>query len=118
MCGRMRAMAVPLPVRAARGRPRKFARPAHPVTVTLPDDVLDRLSTIDADLGRAIVTLVERRRSPRAGPVRHAELASYGRHAVMVVTALKALKRLPGVQLVPVANGRCLISLEKPYATA
>jgi hypothetical protein len=87
--------------------------------VTLPEDVLQQLGAVNPDLGRAIVALVERRRAaPGARPVRHAEVASYGRHAVIVVTPLRSLKRLPRVQLVPIADGRCLISLERPYATS
>jgi hypothetical protein len=84
------------------------------VTVTLPEDVLDRLSAVNADLGRAIVTVAERERpARRRQPARHAEIAAYGRHAVILVTPLKVLKRLPGVELVPVGNGRCLISLDR-----
>jgi hypothetical protein len=83
------------------------------VTVTLPEDVLARLRGRDADLGRAIVTLVERQRKPpRSRITRPAELAAYGNHAVILVHPGRALKRLPGVQLVPVGNGRALISLE------
>jgi hypothetical protein len=100
-----------------RGRPKKYGRTARPVTVTLPEDVLARLSAIHGDLGQAIVSLVERRRgSLRTPSVRRAELAKYGSHAVIVVTPVKALKRLPGVQLVPIGNGRALISLEDPHA--
>jgi hypothetical protein len=101
-----------------RGRPRKFDAPSRAVTVTLPDDVLARLRTIDADLGRAIVTAVDRTGVTPHAPIPTAELTKYGRHAVIVVTPLKALKRLAGVQLVPVSNGKCLISLEHPRSTA
>src|SRR5438128_12699991 len=82
------------------GRPPKYGRPSRVVTVTLPEDVLDGLSAIDADVGRAIVKLAERRGTPHARPVRPAELASYGNHAVIIVNPAKALKRLAGVQLV------------------
>src|SRR3954469_5331852 len=100
-----------------RGRPQKYGRPSHAVTVSLPEDVLARLKHLDADLGRAIVTLVERTATTaRATPVRPAELAIYGRHAVIIVNPAKALKRLPGVQLVPAGNGRALISLEHPHS--
>jgi len=100
----------------ARGRPSKFGRPSRPVTVTLPHDVLSRLTAIDSDLGRAIVTTVERvshrrRRAPAA-----AEVTAYGSHAVILVNPVRALKRLPGVQLIPVGNGRALISLDHPHA--
>jgi hypothetical protein len=85
------------------------------VTVTLPDDVIARLGLVDTDLGRAIVTVTERR-APRLRAIRPAELASYGSHAVIVVTPVNALRRLAGVQLVPIGNGRALISLEQPHA--
>ncbi|HKY22636.1 MAG TPA: hypothetical protein VJM31_15595 [Vicinamibacterales bacterium] len=99
-----------------RGRPRKYGRPSRAITVTLPEDVLARLSRVDTDLGRAIVGLVERRAVSRMPAVRPAEIASYGNHAVIVVTPVKALKRLRGVQLVPIGNGRCLIALEPPHS--
>jgi hypothetical protein len=83
------------------------------VTLTLPEDVIARLLALDADLGRAIVTLAERGAGRRAGLPRPAEIASYGNHAVIVVTPVKALKRLVGVQLVPIGNGRALIALER-----
>jgi hypothetical protein len=94
------------------GRPRKFGRPSRAVTVTLPEDVLTRLGGLDADLGRAIVTLVERK-AARVRSVEPAEIASYGNHAVIVVRPVNALKRIAGVLLVPIGNGRALISLER-----
>jgi hypothetical protein len=100
-------------VRQGPGRPKKYGRPSRPITVTLPEDVLERLSALDADVGRAIVTLVERGTPARPKPTSPAHTASYGSHAVIVVTPVKALKRLAGVQLVPIGNGRALISLER-----
>ena len=100
--------------RSGPGRPQKYGRPSHPVTVSLPEDVLARLRFLDADLGRAIVALVERETSPSAQAFAPAELTSYGNHAVIVVDQSKVLKRLPGVQLVPTGNGRALISLDQP----
>jgi hypothetical protein len=101
------------PTTVGRGRPRKFGRASRAVTLTLPEDVLTRLAAVDADLGRAIVSLVERRGAVRSRTIRAAELATYGRHSVIVVAPLKVLRRIEGVQLVPVANGRCLISLDR-----
>ena len=104
-----------LPSPGLRGRPRKFGRPSRAVTVTLPEDVLARLRSVDGDVGRAIVRLVERRpdQSKTALP---AEISSFGNHAVIVVTPVKALQRIPGVELVPIGNGRCLISLVPPHS--
>src|SRR2546423_4447747 len=79
------------------GRPRKFGRPSRAVTVTLPEDVLTRLSALDVDLGRAIVSLVERR-AARVRAMKPAEIASYGNHAVIIVSPVNALKRIDGVQ--------------------
>ena len=94
-----------------RGRPRKYGRPATAVTVTLPDDVLARLSSIHADVGSAIVNLVERRSPARLPSILPAEVSRYGNRAVIVVAPSRALRRLTGVQLVPVGDGRALISL-------
>jgi|SRR5262249_21733694 len=98
------------------GRPKKYGRASRAVTLTLPEDVIERLSAVDVDLGRAIVALAERNGSGRASRPRRAELTSYGNHAVIVVTPAKELRRLPGVQLVPIGNGRALISLQPPYS--
>lgn len=100
------------------GRPRKYGRAARAVTVTLPEDVLARLAVVHADLGRAIVALAEKNGKGRAPSVRPAEVTAYGNHAVIVVNPARALKRLPGVQLVPLGNGRALISLEPDYSIA
>ena len=105
-------------VRLGPGRPKKFARPSRPVTVTLPEDTLTRLGTIDDDLGRAIVTAVDGHRASRGRSHKLAEVASYGSHAVIIVTPVKALKRLRGVELVPIGNGRALISLTHPHSIA
>ena len=99
-------------IKSGPGRPRKFGRPSRSVTVTLPEDVLTRLAGIDTDLARAIVALVERRRADMRA-VKPAEISSYGSHAVIIVTPVQALKRIGGVQLVPIGNGRALISLER-----
>jgi hypothetical protein len=98
------------------GRPPKYGRPSRAVTVTLPEDTLSRLSAIDADVGRAIVRLTERHDKARTRIAPAAELARYGNHAVIVVSPVKSLKRLPGVQLVPVGDGRALISLEHTHS--
>ena len=99
------------------GRPQKYGRPSRAVTITLPEDVIARLQSIDTDLGRAVVAAAERRTSRRA-VARPAEVASYGNHAVILVLPIKSLRRLPGVQLVPVGNGRALISLDPPGSVA
>lgn len=103
-------------VKRHRGRPPKYGGPARALTVTLPEDVLARLGAVDPDLGQAIVTVVRRRNGPARRTPRAAEISSYGSHAVIVVTPVKALKRIGGVQLVPIGNGRALISLAHAHS--
>ena len=103
------------PARAGRGRPPKYGRPSRPVTVTLPHDVLSRLNAVHADLGRAIVSVVEHHPRARSARTKAAEVTRYGNHAVIVVNPVRALKKLAGVQLVPIGDGRALIALDRPH---
>jgi hypothetical protein len=98
--------------RLRRGRPQKFGRPARAVTLTLPEDVIATLSSIDDDLSRAVVEMVQ---PLTADVVSHppAELAKYGDSAVIVVKPLASLGRIGGVTLVPLPDGRALISLDE-----
>jgi hypothetical protein len=105
-----------LRMKLGRGRPRKFGRHASSVTLTLPDDVLERLGALNGDLARAIVALVERVPRKLRSVRRPAEVATFGNHAVILVTPVAALKKLRGVQLVPVADGRALIALDHPHS--
>jgi hypothetical protein len=100
-----------------RGRPRKFGRPAEPVTITLPDDVVQALRAVDPDLSRAIVRLAEGAHASLVArpPV---ELTHYGHSAVIVLTPIKAIRRLAGVALVPLPDGRALISLDQQVSVA
>ena len=97
------------PIAPRRGRPRKFVGPSRPVTVTLPVDTIEGLAEIDGDLSRAIVRLVGQETGQRHAA---AELATFGRRAVIVVYASRALERRTGVDLVPLPDGRALISFE------
>jgi len=105
----------PLPA-PRRGRPRKFPGPSRAVTLTLPLPVIDALGAIDADISRAVVRLAQpalsrRRRQP-------AELAVFGRHSVIVVTRSRTLERRMGVELVPLPDGRALISFDRSKTPA
>jgi len=98
-------------IKARRGRPQKFGRPSRAVTLTLPDDVIAALTGVDDDLSRAVVRLSQ----PLLADVvtrPPAELSKYGDSAVIVIKRLPALQRLPGVSLVPLPDGRALISLD------
>ena len=98
---------------ARRGRPQKFGRPARAVTLTLPEDVIAALS------GH------RRRPEPRRGAScrsRSWRMSSRVRWPSSPSTATApsssssrspALGRIPGVTLVPLPDGRALISLDE-----
>lgn len=99
-----------------RGRPRKFARPSHAVTLTLPEEVIAALSKIDRDLSRAVVRLAQPELAKKPRPP--AELSAFGRRAVIVVNPTRTLEQLTGVSLVPLSDGRALISFDEPLSVA
>jgi hypothetical protein len=98
-----------------RGRPSKFGRAARAVTVTLPEDVIDRLAGVNLDISRAIVQLAETRAPRRTLPA-PVEISEYGHGALIVVSPVGALRRLRGVELIPLSDGRALITLADPQA--
>jgi hypothetical protein len=97
-----------------RGRPRKFGRPSRAVTLTLPEDVIATLQAIDADLSRAVVRAMEPL-TPRE-PASPAELASYGNRSVILVPPSKVLRERTGVELIPLSDGRALISMDDRHS--
>jgi hypothetical protein len=102
---------------ARRGRPRKFSRPSTAVTLTLPDDVIATLQTLDTDLSRAVVRAVQplTARSSRAT----VELKIFGdQTAVIVVPPSRSLKELPGVGFVPLWDGRAMLSFDDGISMA
>ena len=94
-----------------RGRPRKFAGPSRAVTLTLPDDTIAALQTINSDLSRAIVAAVQTL-EPQSTP-RQVQLATFGATAVIVVPDSHVLRDRTGVELVPISDGRALLSFDE-----
>ena len=94
-----------------RGRPRKFQAPSRAVTLTLPEHVIDALGAIDPDLSRAVVRLTQPELAKR--PHAPAELAAFGQRAVIVVNPTRTLEQRTGISLVPLPDGRALISFER-----
>jgi hypothetical protein len=99
-----------------RGRPRKFLRPSHAVTLTLPEDVIAALEALDRDLSRAVVRVTQPEMAKRPHPP--AELATFGRRAVIVVNPTRTLERRTGVFFVPLSDGRALIAFDESMTIA
>ena len=100
-----------------RGRPRKFAAPSRAVTLTLPEETLKGLAAVDSDVSHAIVRLLETQRPSNARRPA-AELSTFGRRAVITIRPTPALERRTGIELVPLPNGRALISFDQPRTIA
>lgn len=98
-----------------RGRPRKFAGPSRAVTLTLPEHVITALGAVDLDLSRAIVRLTPAHSAKSPAP---AELSRFGRHAVIVINPTRSLAKRTGVELVPLPDGRALISFAQSTTIA
>ena len=103
-------------LRRGRGRPRKFAAPSRAVTLTLPESVLSALSHVHEDISKAIVHLMQRRPETKARPL--AELSIFGRSAVLTVRPTPSLEQRAGVRLVPLPDGRALLSFDQPTSIA
>jgi hypothetical protein len=86
------------------------------VTLTLPEHVLASLSAVDPDLSRAIVRLVQPKIARRSHPP--AELVAFGARAVIVVNPTRTLEQQTGVVLIPLSDGRALISFDETMTTA
>ena len=91
------------------GRPRKYAEPSQPVTVTLPNTTLRELQRVDADRGRAIVKLARAASSQQQPLVEVVEFAE--NTGLVVVGPSEALLKIPFLQLVEVAPVRYLLAL-------
>lgn len=94
------------------GRPPKFREPRHPVTMTLPERVLDQLAEIDLDRACAVVKVTEsimgtvRRRFK---PVELIEMAP-GK-SLIVVGPNTALRQIPWLKLIEIAPARYLLTI-------
>ena len=99
-----------------RGRPRKFAAPSRAVTLTLPETVIAALDRVDHDLSRAVVRVTQPEMAKRPHPP--AELAAFGRRAVIVVNPTRTLEKRIGVFLVPLSDGRALIAFDEAMTPA
>src|SRR5262245_36113039 len=99
-----------------RGRPRKFTEPSRAVTLPLPEGIIATLSAIDRDLSRAVVRIAQPQMGKR--PSAPAELAVFGGRAVIIVHPCRALEERTGIVLVPLSDGRALISFDKSTSVA
>jgi len=100
----------PKKAKAGGGRPAKFLEARRPVTVTLPERVLQSLESVNPDRARAIVKCVEAvvgRGDNAAKPVELVEVLP-GK-ALIVIGPCKALSTISWLRLVEIAPARYLL---------
>jgi hypothetical protein len=96
-----------------RGRPLKYGRPARLVGVTLPEDTIDELRQIDADIGRAIVLLVKAVAGSRELAANR-PIVTYekvGRRRSLIVVDRDAVKGVPGCELISLSEERAFLAM-------
>ncbi len=103
-------------LRRRRGRPRKFEAPSRAVTLTLPESVLETLASIHPDPSHAVAQLAKRKARRKNGSA--AELVVYGHRAVISIRPSASLQQRDGIELVPLPDGRALISFVHPKSIA
>ncbi|MGH9382981.1 MAG: hypothetical protein ACRD2N_01615 [Vicinamibacterales bacterium] len=101
------------PTAPRRGRPPKFGRRAQLITLTLPEDVVQWLSSVDPDLGWAIVKLHERTvQGRRSKPIQVADLVQLPGQRALILVQPEPFRNLKGVSIIPLADGRGFLALE------
>lgn len=95
-----------------RGRPQKFGRAAELISLTLPADVIEWLTSMDDDIGWAIVKLHERATKPRSADGEVAQLVRFPGDRALILVRAALFKDMPGVSLIPLSDGRAFLALE------
>ena len=98
-----------------RGRPSKFGRPSRVVALTLPEDVVDRLHRVDADLGWAVVKLLDQNpRQSKGAPDGQpdVELVTVADRRSLIVVNRNVISNLPGVNIIPLNGTRAFLALD------
>jgi len=101
----------------AGGRPPKYSEARRPITVTLPERILNNLQSINPDRSRAIVRCVETAMEKGDPPFKPVELIEVTPgQALIVVGPSSSLRQIEWLRLVEIAPLRYLLVL--PSGTA
>jgi hypothetical protein len=96
----------------AGGRPPKFQEPRHPVTMTLPERILEQLARIDPDRTRAVVKVTEAVSGSGEGPFKPVELVEMAPgQSLIVVGPSQALRKIPWLTIIEITPARYLLAI-------
>lgn len=101
-----------------RGRPLKFGRPSQLISLTLPVDVIEWLTSIDDDLGWALVKVHERTTRTKAKSNEVAGLVQLPGNRALILVRPELFGNLKGVSLIPLADGRAFLALDASKGVA
>ena len=94
------------------GRPPKFSETSRPVTVTLPERILDKLTTINPDRAKAIVKVVDALFNELSKSDSPVQIVTMGEgNALIVVAKCDALQRVPFLRMIEIAVGKFLLAI-------
>ena len=94
------------------GRPPKFHEPRHPVTMTLPERILNQLNEIDPDRTLAVVKATEAVMGAGQGNFKPVELVEMAAgKSLIVVGPCKALRKIPWLKLIEIGRARYLLTI-------
>jgi hypothetical protein len=100
------------PKKNSGGRPPKFREPRHPVTMTLPERILNQLAEIDPDRACAVVKVTEAVAGTDKGRFKPVELVEMAPgKSLIVVGPSKALRQIPWLKLIEIARARYLLTI-------
>jgi hypothetical protein len=100
----------------AGGRPPKFKEPSRPITVTLPDRILQGLASINDDRAQAIVKVVELALGMRPEAKKAVEVVQVvPGFGLIVVGPCDALRRVHWLRMVEISPARYLLVLPSGY---
>ena len=101
-----------------RGRPPKFGRAAQLISLTLPGDVIGWLTSIDDDLGWALVKLHDRATKSRKPDFDVAQLVRFPGDRALIQVRAELFSEMPGIALIPLSDGRAFLALESGKGVA
>ena len=92
------------------GRPPKFDEPSSPVTVTLPSRILQQLTELDGDRGKAIVKCVEGFAKKKLSKKKVEIVKISEDRGLIIIGRCRCLENISWLRLVEIAPARFMLS--------